>query len=958
LCLVNRAGAQHATIIRGSDFGKFNQVFLDDSLWFFHSGDFAADKQAVTTTAGWDTLRNTVFGKTNAPRHWRGMGWFGIWVRADTGLVNRKLFIGINHDGASEIFMDGKPMGGYGKVGHSAQQMEATRAPRELIPLWFADTRPHLLTIRYSNFFGVFPDFFGFQLSIGDYVNRAEKTRASKQLFDYLPMFAAAQLILGLLHFLFFLFYPRQKLNAYYALFVLLVGINGIAVYQFYLTPYPSVQYLADFTTTACRVLIMWSAVLLLYVLNYRRVPRWRMVALTGITLFYLIRYILKFWVFKVEQGDDYFWITYFVCMMDGLWSVAQVIKRGQKDAWLIGIGVSTIILVYVFTWSDMFHIWPYQRNSLRLFVMGAGSLVLPFCLSLYLALDFARTNQKLTAKLREVETLSARAIAQETEKTELVATEARRLEQIVQLRTAELKEQADKLLELDAVKSRFFANITHEFKTPLTLIMNPAKELLYTPTGDTNKNLRLIIGNAERLLQLINQLLDLSKVESGLMDVNLAPVDLVGLVKLHTLSYESLALQKGITLHFSADRDILWILTDRDKMDKVILNILSNALKFTDKGKIEIALHQNTEAQNSTFTLTIRDTGKGIPAAKLPYIFTRFYQADPSDTRSAGGTGIGLALTKELVELMGGQMTAESAEGLFTQIRIDMPYQPVEAVTEPIGETQIGEAFTPVVDKGEALAADESSPMILLIEDHHELREFIRQSLAGRYRLITAADGEEGIALGLQYIPNLVITDLMMPKISGYEVSATLKKDEKTSHIPVIILTARAGVDSRIQGIETGADAYLAKPFDQRELFALIENLINVREQLRLHYSTRDLWLKDTTALPSIEQNFIARVRLAVESHLSEDGYSADQLAADIGLSRTQLHRKLKDLIGQAPGELIRIVRLQYAHNLLERRVATVSEVAYMVGFGSPASFSASFSRHFGFAPSKVVVA
>jgi signal transduction histidine kinase/CheY-like chemotaxis protein len=954
-CAASGSYGQHATAIRGSDFGKYNQVFLDDSVWFFHPGELPGGKQTTITTAGWDTLHHTIFGKTNAPRRWRGMGWFGLWVKADTGLVNRKLFISINHDGASEIFMDGKPIGGYGKVGHSAQQMEAIRAPRELIPLWFADTRPHLLAIRYSNFFGVYPNFWGFQLWIGDYVKRAEKTSENKKLLDYLPMFAAAQLILGLLHFLFFLFYPRQKLNAYYALFVLLIGINGIAVYQFYLTPYPSVQYFADFTTSACKVLIMWSAVLLLYVLNYRRVPRWRMAALTGITLFYLTGYILRFWLFRVETWDGYFSVAYIVCMMDGLWSAAQVIKRKQKDAWLIGIGVGAIILVFLFAWDDTFTVWHYGYNSMRLFVMGAGSLVLPLCLSLYLALDFARTNQELTTKLREVENLSARALAQETEKTELVATEARRLEQIVQLRTAELKEQADKLLELDAVKSRFFTNITHEFKTPLTLIMNPAKELLYTPTGDNNKNLKLIISNAERLLQLINQLLDLSKAENGLMDVNLAPVDLVALVKLHTLSYESLALQKGITLRFTADRDALWLLTDRDKMDKIILNVLSNSLKFTDKGKVGITLRQNAEAPDSAFILTVTDTGKGIPAAKVPYIFTRFYQADPSDTRSAEGTGIGLALTKELVELMGGQIAVESKVGLFTQIRIDMPYQVAEAIAEPAAETLPDEVFTPMADTGEVLVADEDSPLILLIEDHHELREFIRQSLAGRYRLITAADGEEGIALGLQHIPNLVITDLMMPKVSGYEVSETLKKDEKTSHIPVIILTAKADLDSRIQGIETGADAYLAKPFDQRELLALIENLISVREQLRLHYASGDLWLRDTIALPSIEQNFIARIRQAVESHLNEEGYSADQLARDIGLSRTQLHRKLKGLIGQAPGELIRIVRLQYAHNLLERRVATVSEVAYMVGFSSPASFSTSFSRHFGFAPKTV---
>jgi signal transduction histidine kinase len=566
LCLGNRTAAQRVSVIRSSDFGEHNQVFLDDSVWYFHPGELRGGNRSAITTAGWDIVQHTVFGKGNAPKRWRGLGWFGLWVRADTGLVNRKLFISINHDGASELFLDGKPIGGYGKVGRSAQQTEAIRAPRDLIPIWFADTQPHLLTIRYANFFGVYPDFYGFQLSIGDYVTRAKKTSASKRLLDYLPMFAAAQLILGLLHFLFFLFYSRQKLNAYYALFVLLIGINGIAVYQFYLTPYPSVQYLADFTTSACKVLIMWSAVILLYVLNYGRFLRWRTTVLTGVTAFYLGGYILNYWILREAIWDNYFSVTYMICMLDGLWSAMQVIKRGQKDAWLIGIGVSAIILVFIFAWDDTFHVWPYALNSMRLFVMGAGSLILPLCLSLYMALNFARTNQKLAAKLREVENLSALSLAQEAEKRDLIATEARRLEQTVQLRTTELKAQADQLRELDAVKSRFFTNITHEFKTPLTLIINPAKELLYTPTENANKNLRLIINNAERLLQLINQLLDLSKVESGLMEVNLAPTDLVALVKTHTISHESLALQKGINLHFFADWEVLWILTDRDK--------------------------------------------------------------------------------------------------------------------------------------------------------------------------------------------------------------------------------------------------------------------------------------------------------------------------------------------------------------------------------------------------------
>jgi DNA-binding response OmpR family regulator len=337
-----------------------------------------------------------------------------------------------------------------------------------------------------------------------------------------------------------------------------------------------------------------------------------------------------------------------------------------------------------------------------------------------------------------------------------------------------------------------------------------------------------------------------------------------------------------------------------------------------------------------------------------LPYIFDAFYQADPSDTRSAEGTGIGLALTKELVELMGGQIRAESIEGLFTEINIRIPYLATEAVSEATFETAARVELLPATDAIPPASGDDGKPLVLLIEDHEELRDFMHQSLAGKYRVLSAAAGDAGIALGLEHIPNLIITDLMMPGVDGYQVCAALKNDERTSHIPIIILTAKADMDSRVQGIETGADAYLGKPFDKRELFALIENLVNVRNQLREHYS-RHLWFSNVLSMPSIEQDFMARVRSAVESNLDEGGYSADQLARDIGLSRTQLNRKLKALIGQAPGELIRIVRLQYAYDLLKRRVATVAEVAYMVGFSSPASFSTSFTRHFGFAPKTV---
>jgi signal transduction histidine kinase/DNA-binding response OmpR family regulator len=939
----------HVHQISSRNFNALHEIGLIDSVWSFHPDGSNSDHNTI--------LKHSAFGELNAPKGWRGSGWFGIWIKASPELVNRKLSLRINHDGASEIFVDGKPVGGYGKVGNSAQNMEAVIPLRELIPLWFTDSKPHLITIHYSNFFGVYPDFLGFQVSIGDYELRAKQLTESKQLYGFVPIFAAAEIILGLLHLLLFLFYPKQKLNLYYAIFVLLVGINGISVYLYYCSPFPSVQYLADLLTYLCKVLLMWSTVSLLYRLDYGRIPRLRLITLSAVSLFYIVYCVLNFWTYTGNTDRDYFSIVFLVYTMDSLYSVYHLIRRRQRGVWLILSGIISVILVYFLAWGDVFGLWLYQFNALRIFVMSAGNLILPFCLSLYLALDFARTNQSLALKLQEVEELSALALAREAEKSALIKEEALRLEDIVQQRTAELSEKAEKLRELDSVKSRFFTNIAHEFKTPLTLIINPAKELLAKPESSNSPGyLQLILNNATRLLQLINQLLDLSKLENGLMALTPEPLDLTALIKRHINAWQSTAIPKGITLLYATGPEHLWILADRDKLDNIILNLLSNAIKFTDNGRIEVFLQPVTSTSGKALSLTVRDTGQGIPAAKLPYIFTRFYQADPSDTRSAEGTGVGLAIVKELVELMGGTISAKSMKGLFTEINIQMPYQAAEPIDETAPEIAL-QTTTAAFNEEEILLTkgDDGKPLILVIEDHKELRDFMHQTLSARYRILSAPDGNAGLIIAQEKVPNLIITDVMMPGLDGYEVSSRLKEDARTSHIPIIILTAKADTDSKVQGIETGADAYLEKPFDQRELFAMIDNLLNTRNQLRELYANSDKWFKETLSMPSIEQDFMTRVRDAVEGHLKEEGYSADQLAIDLGLSRTQLHRKLKALIGQAPGELIRIVRLQYANDLLKRRVATIAEVAYMVGFSSPASFSASFSRHFGFPPSKI---
>jgi hypothetical protein len=356
--------------IENHNFNSLHEISLIDSVWYFKPGKIP-NQFPPLSTAGWDTINFTSFGKQNPPRHWQGEGWFGLWFRVGPGLLNKKLSLRINHDGASEIFVDGKPIGGYGKPGGSAEDMKAMRAPRELIPLWFGDSKPHLFMIHYANYIGVYPDFIGFQTWLGDYEPRAGQLAKGKHLYSFLPIFAAAELILALLHLLLFLFYPRQKLNLYYAVFVLLVGINGIAVYFYYLTSSPSVQLFADIITHVFNVLLMWSGVSLIYMLDYGRIPKWRLVTLSGISLLYAAYYIWRFLMYSGLPGSDYFSWVFLVCMIDSLYSMFRLVRKKQKGVWLIVCGVVAIALVYFFILADVFAIWPYELNALRIFVMG-----------------------------------------------------------------------------------------------------------------------------------------------------------------------------------------------------------------------------------------------------------------------------------------------------------------------------------------------------------------------------------------------------------------------------------------------------------------------------------------------------------------------------------------------------------------------------------------------------------
>lgn len=940
--------------VNDMDILQGKSISLEKTLWRFAPSDDSAYALPGYPDTGW-IATPVRFGQNDTPPGWKGYGWFRIWIKKNNENI-RTLGLRLNQDGASILYLDGQRIGHIGTFATNPEQAAAARAPYTIFPLSITDTLPHLLAIRYSNFDPAFSDFAGLQAWLSDMHTLNERAKEEQRFFNRLLISVAIQMMLVVLHLLLFLFYPRQKVHLYYSLFVSATAIAGFARVHTIITENPHWQHTAYQIFFSMMTLIPFTGALLFYQVSLNRIPRRRLLAISAITLALLV-YLFAAWrpSFPNDAAFFVYAINAFTTLVfvDGTLMIGRAIRRGNKRLWLIAIAMCVSLIASIVVGSNIFN-WFNLREVMG--IMHVTSLLLPVFFSVYLALQVADTNRHLEAQLQENKRLAGENLAREQEKNKWMQEQTERLEQTVEERTEQVQRQADQLREMDRVKSRFFVNLTHEFKTPLTLIMNPARELLQlSQDALTRQYAGFILQNSDRLQQLINQLLDLSKLENGQLEIVTQPIELVQWASNHVALFESLARQKNIHVSFHASMPELWIEADTDKLEKMLHNLLSNAIKFSHvNGKVEL---QADHAKENNFSITVRDEGIGIPAGKLPYIFDRFYQVDASDTRSREGAGIGLSLTRELAECLGGEITVQSREGSGSCFILTLPYKP--AIPHNIVLPDPGSSFlTPVDLTAEETALPDSRPLILVVEDHPDLRQFMTLSLAEKYQVLSAADGAEGIGLALEQIPAIIITDIMMPERNGYELCETLKTDDRSSHIPIIMLTAKADADSRIQGIETGADAYLAKPFDKRELIAVTENLLRNRQHLREKYSKDPVWLSGISDMPSMEQAFIEKVRTSIAGHLDDPGYGADQLAGDLALSRTQLHRKLKQLIDQSPGELIRIIRLQRAHALLQNRTATVAEVAYMVGYGNPANFSTSFSRHFGYPPGQLAKA
>jgi signal transduction histidine kinase/DNA-binding response OmpR family regulator/Tfp pilus assembly protein PilF len=531
-------------------------------------------------------------------------------------------------------------------------------------------------------------------------------------------------------------------------------------------------------------------------------------------------------------------------------------------------------------------------------------------------------------------------------------------------IKTRKNKELLKKEKEVDVLKSKFFANITHEFRTPLTLILGPIEMMKSEAVNPKiHQHLNVMKTNASRLLDLINQLLELSKIESGSLKLKASPGNIVPVVKGIVMSFESMVLKKGIMLKVESLKEKINLYFDREKLEKVLINLISNAIKFTPNGgQIFVELSNRDEYLN----ILIKDTGMGIPERDLEFIFDRFYQSH--NGRESTGSGIGLALAKELIELHHGSIRVKSEEGSGTEFFIRLPMRNAHLSKEEITMDEIaplslypstGLEF-PESDLEEVILngyekIESRKPQLLLIEDNRDVRNYITEILNPYYQILQAHDGEEGISMAQENMPDMIISDVMMPGKDGYAVCASLKQDERTSHIPIILLTAKVATEDKIQGLENQADDYVTKPFIPKELLVRVQNLIESRKKLQEKFQ-RELILKPSEmAVNSVEEKFIAKLLNIVEEHIGDEKFGVEQLAREIGMSRSQIHRKMMALTNQAPNLFIRIFRLTRAMELLKKQAATASEIAYEVGFSSPSYFTKCFREHFGYTPSEI---
>lgn len=507
-----------------------------------------------------------------------------------------------------------------------------------------------------------------------------------------------------------------------------------------------------------------------------------------------------------------------------------------------------------------------------------------------------------------------------------------------------ELNESNEKLKELDSLKSEFFTNVSHEFRTPLTVISGMARQMMNNPEKNGVQGGELILASSSSLLSMVDQILQLRKLETGILEAHYAMGDVINFISYTVVSLKSYAEDQAVSLSFSSTKDELITGYDKEKIQSIITNLISNSIKYNRKdGSVNCSI----TVVAGYYEICIEDTGIGIAQDKIPHIFDQFYRVDNSETREREGTGVGLALVKRLVELMDGTIHITSDLNVGTTITVNLPTIHVkeqQVVKQPVQVEQLTEEIADAT-------ADKTKENILIIEDNAQVRAYLNDLLEYKYNISFAANGQLGIEQALKTVPDIIISDVMMPRKSGFDVVEELKNNIVTSHIPIILLTAKADVESKLKGLEKGADAYLPKPFDPKELERILKNFLKLKTRIQERYAKIYFEPSDNDEHKP-EDDFIKRFHGLIENNLDDTTYDVTTLCKELGMSRSQVHNKMKAITGLSTSNYIQKYKVEKAKILLIQEHLNVAEVAYALGFNTPNYFSRVFSSLVGISP------
>ena len=986
---------------------------LLDKGWKFHSGDNPDFAKADFDDSTWTPIDPTK-DIAALPQIFNAQI---KWLRLDFEVKNKlpnPLGIAINQAGASEIYLNGHLIHQFGHFDTDSTKVKAYD-PLE-IPIHFpADSvgEYHLAVryalqpyIRYTNIYSKTKNHL-FNATI---LNLVPSLNAQREFLIYyigLDIFKIGIFfMLFVLHLAFYLYQRSNKTHLILAMCFLTFALNFIfkiiGQNQF------SVEY--RYFNMNLAIWVNGLGSICMYNAFYR-------MAKVRLDIYYYALIVLQLVAMFVPSFTYGFpWepvlvLTVYIFGFFVMFRLTRIgLKKGIKGFLVLGVAIMLALLgliclmlaVLVLNYSispNGEHVLKYGISPYLLaVVVNLGLIALPVGLSLFMGIEGNEINKALSKQLVENDQLKNEAIEHEQEKQQILATQNETLEKQVTERTAELEHKnrilkatqtqliekekmaslgALRLQELDAVKTKLYTNITHEFRTPLTVILGMAHQIMDKPKEYLADGLKMIVRNGQNLLNLVNQMLDLSKLESGKLSLHYQQGDVVNYLRYITESFHSLGEKKDVRLLFLTDLEHLMMDYEEMRLQQIVSNLLSNAVKFTTKGGY---VYVSVGTKNNVLVLKIKDTGIGISETDLPFIFDRFYQVDEAHTHE--GTGIGLALTYELVKLLEGTISVKSELNKGTEFEVTLPIRNVSEIQK---EPQIAVEQPISFDKNPISIEEQNitinhedsfkeKPLVLIADDNADVRAYIASCLATDYRLIIAKDGQECEEIAFDTTPDLIVLDVMMPFKNGFDVCKTLKNDERTSHIPIIMLTAKADMDSKLNGLERGADAYLMKPFNKDELLLRIKKLLELRLKLQQYYLSTVMSAnspsgaggteggdkdskvlaaeKEALLINSFDNAFVLKVKTNIESHLSDYDLDVEKLGRSLALSPSQVNRKLTALTGLTANSFIRTVRLMKSKEMLQHSGYSISAIAYDCGFNDPAYLSRAFKQAFGVTP------